>query len=224
MSNKKHPWKFTPVDKDYFYRGERTPIHPMIDNYIYLYHTKTLIAIPTYPESISDTMGVQFSPTTPLSRSAPIFSYVNSGPRSFSITLNLHRDLMNQINTSTSNLNVPDLDEEDYIDILIKQLQSMAVPRYAASEKMVNPPLVAVRFGQDIFCKGIIQGNVTTTYSGPILRTDKYAQVDIEFTINEIDPYDADTIASIGSFRGINTDLERNVWKAANGSNTSTMK
>lgn len=230
MAKINHPWKFTPVDENYFYRGTGTPVHPMIDNYVYLYHTKTLIAIPTYPESIADTMNVEFSPTTPLSRSAPIFSYNKSGPRSFGISLSLHRDLMNQINIANSNLNVPDLDEEDYVDILVKQLQSMAVPRYAASEKMVNPPIIAVRFGQDIFCKGIVQGAVTVTYSGPILRTDRYAKIDIEFTINEIDPYDADTIASLGSFRGLSTDLERNVWKAASsgnaptrGSNTSTM-
>lgn len=208
---------FTPVNSYGKYSGTLTKVHSMIDNYIYLYHTKTLIAIPTYPESISDTMGVTFSNTTPLSRSAPIFSYVSSGPRSLNITLNLHRDMMNQVNLESSNIAKVSLDlsKEDYIDILVKQLQAAAVPRYAASEKMVNPPIIAIRFGNEIFCKGIVQGAVTVTYSGPILRTDKYAQVNIEFTINEIDPYDADSIMAAGSMRGFSKDLERNIWTTA---------
>ena len=105
----------------------------MISNYIYLYHTKTFVIIPTYPEQISDTMQASFASTTPLSRSAPIFSYSNSGPRSFQITLSLHRDLMDDVNYKVSNMTVPMGD--DYIDVLIRQMQAAVVPRYAASEK-----------------------------------------------------------------------------------------
>lgn len=202
-----------PVNKDYLYNGEQTKVFTMIDNYIYLYHTDTLIAIPTYPESISDTMSINYSTTTPLSRSAPIYSYVNSGPRSFAVSLNLHRDMMNDVNVASSNLKISNLDDSDYVDEMIKQLNAAVLPRYAAAEKMVNPPIVAVRFGKDIFCKGVITGGLTTTYSGPILRTDKYAQVNIDFTISEIDPYDADTIMQVGHYRGLNTSLERRIWK-----------
>ena len=141
-----------PVNKDYLYNGRETKVFTMIDNYIYLYHTDTLIAIPAYPESISDTMSINYSSTSPLSRSAPIYSYVNSGPRSFAISLNLHRDMMNDINVASSNLKIQDLDDEDYVDTMIKQLNAAVLPRYAAAEKMVNPPIVAVRFGKDIFC------------------------------------------------------------------------
>ena len=188
----------------------------MIDNYIYLYHTKTLIAIPTFPESIADNLSNNFSEATPLSRSAPIFSFANAGPRSFQVSLALHRDLMNEINVATSLLNVPNLEEEDYVDIMIKQLHAAALPRYAASEKMVDPPIVAVRFGDDIFCKGVVVGGVTITYSGPILavgRASKYAQVNVDFTIKEIDPYDADSIMTMGGFRGLSTDLEKRIYK-----------
>lgn len=185
----------------------------MIDNYIYLYHTKTLIVIPTYPESIADTMTATFSPTSILSRSAPIFSYSNSGPRSFNLSLHLHRDMMNQINVSTSTLNKPELENEDYIDILVKELQAVVIPAYAASEKMVNPPMVAVKIGADFFCKGIVNGGITTTYSGPILTTDKYAEVTIDFPVQEVDPYDAYTVMKQGSFRGLSTDLERRIYK-----------
>lgn len=202
-----------PINKDNQYNGTRTKVFNMIDNYIYLYHTETLIAIPTYPESIADTMSINFSPTTPLSSSAPIYSFSSAGPRSFAVSLNLHRDMMNEINTQYSRLNVTDLQSEDYIDILIKQLQASVLPKYAAQEKMVDPPIIAVRFGNDIFCKGVITGGLTTTYSGPILVTDKYAQVNIDFTINEIDPYDAESVMQVGGFRGLSTDLQGILWK-----------
>lgn len=205
----------TPVTKDNTYAGSSSRVFTMIDNYVYLYHTDTLIAIPTYPESISDNMAVAFNPATLLSRSAPIYSYANSGPRTVQLSLHLHRDMMNSVNVTSSNLNVPDLQREDYIDILVKQLQAAALPRYASAEKMVNPPIIAVRFGNDIFCKGIVSGSVGTTYSGPILRTDKYAEVTLDFQVHEIDPYDADTVMSQGHFRGISSDLERRIWKAA---------
>lgn len=202
-----------PVDQNYLYRPGVSKIFNMIDNYIYLYHTKTLIAIPTYPEEIADTMGITYNTTTPLSRSAPIFSYANSGPRSFSLNLNLHRDMMKSINVTHSNLKLDDLNREDYVDILVKQLQAIALPKYAASEKMVNPPMIAVRFGNELFCKGVVQGAVTVRYSGPILRNDKYALASIDFTVNEVDPYDADIVMQTGSFRGLSQDLERNIYK-----------
>lgn len=197
------------------YVPHETRIFTMIDNYIYLYHTNTLIALPTFPEQIQDSTNIQYNQEVPLTRSAPIFSYANSGPRSFAVSLQLHRDMMTQINTPLSNLNVEDLKDDDYVDILIKQMQASVLPRYGASEKMVDPPVIALRFGNEIHCKGVIAGNLTITYSGPILKTDKYAQVNIDFTINEIDPYDAETVMSVGSFRGLSTDLERNIWKAA---------
>lgn len=211
-----------PVSKDYLYQHDQQKIFSMIDNYVYLYHTDTLIAIPTYPESVSDAMSVQYSQTAPLSRSAPIFSYVNSGPRSFAVTLQLHRDLMNDINVASSNLKIDNLEDEDYIDKMIKQLNAAVLPRYATAEKMVNPPMVAVRFGDDIFCKGVLTGGLTTTYSGPILRTNKYALVTIDFSISEVDPFDADTVMNVGHFRGISTTLERRIWKTSGGSGSTT--
>ena len=195
------------------YEGSR--VFNMIDNYVYLYHTNTFIIIPVYPENITDTMGVSFSQTTPLSRSAPIFSYQNSGPRSLNITLNLHRDMMTQINWKKSNANVALGD--DYVDTLIKQLQAASLPKYNASSKMVNPPIVAVRFGSDIFCKGVVRGSVSLTYGVPIIQdkngNDKYSQVGITFNLDEIDPYDASTVMTAGSYRGLSTTLERNLWK-----------
>jgi len=199
-----------------------TKNHPivMIDNYIYLKHLDEFIIIPQYPEQIADTVQANFNSTTVLSRSAPIFSYANSGPRSFQVELHLHRDLMYDVNYQVSNMKVSLGD--DYIDTLVKHLQACVLPKYSASEKMVDPPIVIVRFGNDIFCKGIINGSLTTTYSGPIRRDEKYSVIDLAFNITEIDPYDAESVQQMGSFRGISTDLESSIWKSASRSSGLT--
>lgn len=189
-------------------------IFNMIDNYIYLYHTDTFIVIPAYPQQFTDSMSVQFSPDTPLTRSAPIFSYSNSGPRSINVHIQMHREMMKQINYGVSNAKVGLHD--DYVDELIKQIQAAVLPVYSSSSKMVDPPLVAIRFGNEIFCKGVITGSVSTTYDLPVLQDGKYAQVGIEFTMQEVDPYDAKTVAQVGSFRGLDTSLERKIWKSTN--------
>lgn len=186
--------------------------YQMIDNYIYLYHTDTLIIVPQYSaNSISDTMSVSFQPNNPLSRSAPIYSYSGSGPRSLQVSFQLHRDMMEQINVKNTKTQVEI--GEDYVDLMIKQVQAAALPAYSVSQKMVNPPIVALRLGDDIFIKGVISGGVTVSYDTPILANGKYASVGIGFTINEIDPYDAESAMKYGSFRGLSTSLERRIWK-----------
>jgi hypothetical protein len=122
---------------------------------------------------------------------------------------------MTQVNWQKSNADVSLSD--DYIDILINGLQSAALPKYNSSSKMVDPPIIAVRFGSDIFCKGVVQGGVSTTYELPIITdkagNDKYSIANISFTVHEIDPYDAETVMVAGSYRGLDTTLERNIWK-----------
>lgn len=212
-----------PVTRQDTLRNVSEKYFNMIDNYIYLYHTDTLIALPLFPESLQDSMTTTYSPSTPMSRSAPIYSYSSSGPRSMSVELPLHRDMMNAINVENSSLFAAKIDElssDDYVDIMINQLQSAALPRYASSEKMINPPLVAIRFGNSIFCKGIVDGGVSTTHSGPILSNNKYALVTVSFTIHEVDPYDADTVALEGGFRGIRTTLESKLFGRSGSSHT----
>lgn len=186
-----------------------------IENYIYLYHTKTFIVIPVYPESVTDTSVANFSTTTPLARSSPIFSYTNSGPRTIGLNLKLHREAMAMVNQNVSNVKL-DIGD-DYIDTFVKQIQAVSYPVYASSSKMVDPPLVALRIGNEIFIKGVVNGGCIVTYETPILKGDKYAQVSVSFTISEVEPYDAETIAEIGSYRGIDTSLERNLWSTRKG-------
>lgn len=185
----------------------------MIDNYIYLYHIKQFIIIPTVPDSLTDSLSVSFNKSTPMSRSAPIYSYSDSGPRSLQVNLDLHRDLMTEINYGVSNAVLETGD--DYVDTLIKQIQAAALPNYGSSQKLVDPPMVAVRFGTEVFIKGVITDGVSVTYQLPYLETDKYAHVSVSFTVEEVDPYDAKTVMQTGSFRGLDPTLERNIWKRA---------
>lgn len=183
----------------------------LIDNYIYLFHTDEFVLIPTYPDSIQDRMPSRFSETNALSRSAPVFSYSYSGPRMVQISLNLHRDMMEAINYNSSNMIIEDLDD-DYVDTLIKKLQSIALPKYSVTSKSVVPPMIAVRFGNEIFIKGVVNDAIAVTYEKPILDNNKYAQVTISFTVSEIDPYDAESVQEQGSFRGLTRPFKNGIY------------
>lgn len=184
----------------------------LITNYIYMYHTQQFVIIPSYPDSIQDSLGVSFNSETPMLRSAPIFSYSNSGPREVLVSIKLQRDIMSQINRGKSNLKVELGD--DYVDTIIKQLQSIALPRYASGAKMVDPPIIAVRFGNELFIKGVVVGAITTVFEKPIIVGDKYEQVSISFSVKEITPYDALSVQQNGLLRGLNTTLERKIFRS----------
>ena len=177
-----------------------------VTNYIYLYHTDKVIIIPEYPETITDNMTSTFTPTQALSRSAPVFTYANSGPRTVTFNLELHRDMVNDLNITAGNTNLKSnvvSQTDDYVDILIKELQSIALPRYNVNNRAVIPPRVAVRFGNELFISGVVNSTISCTYNKPILSNGKYAKVSISFTVSEYDPYDATLVSQLGSFRGI---------------------
>ena len=189
----------------------------LIENYIYLHHTDTFIILPVFPESVTDSNQANFAQAAPLARSAPIYSYSGSGPRSVNFTLNLHRDLMQQVNYNRSNVKVKLGD--DYVDTIIKQLQACVIPSYRAVSKMVDPPMVSVRIGDDIFIKGVVTGSIQTTMSGPLIvdvnnrdGNPRYAQVSIGLSISEIDPYSAETVMQMGCFRGLTSRLESGLY------------
>lgn len=184
----------------------------LITNYIYLYHTQQFIILPSYPDSISDNLGVSFNSEIPMLRTAPIFSYSNSGPRDINITITLLRDMISQLNQGRSNLKIELGD--DYVDTLIKQLQAIALPRYSSTDKMVDPPLIAVRFGNEIFIKGVVSGSISTSFAKPIIKGDKYEQVTISFNVKEVTPYDAESVQQNGLMRGLNTTLERKIFRS----------
>lgn len=201
--------------------SSRMPRSPggLVDNYIYLYHLPgqkntdmgQYVILPTYPESYTENLQSSFSSESLLARSAPIFAYSYSGPRSITITLSLHRDMMQQLNLGVSNMDVELGD--DYVTTLINKLQVVCLPKYDYGNKMVNPPMVAVRFGNEFFIKGVVNGGITTTGKLPLLPNGRYAQVEISFTVSEVDPYDAESVVNYGQMRGLSTSLERNLYK-----------
>ena len=197
--------------------------YKLIENYIYIYQLDKYVIIPVYPETLQDTLGSTFSTENVLARTAPIFTYSSSGPRSIQINLPLHRDMMNDINYDNTAF-IDDVNAElgnDYIDTLIRYLQAMALPSYNAVDlatdtynSMINPPLIACKFGNSVFIKGIVEGDVSVEYTGPISKDGKYMQVSVSFTVKETEPQDAETIAKWGSNRGLSTLMTKGLYKS----------
>lgn len=197
--------------------------YKLIENYIYIYQLDKYVIVPVYPDSLQDTLGSTFSTENILARTAPIFTYSSSGPRSIQVNFDLHRDMMNALNFDNTNF-IDDVNAElgnDYIDTLIRYLQAMAMPAYNAVDlatdvynSMINPPLIACKFGNNIFIKGIVDGDVSVTYSGPISKDGKYMQVSISFTVKETEPQDAETISKWGSNRGLSTLMTKGLYKS----------
>ncbi len=174
------------------------------DNYIYISHLDEgfkFWKLPTWPDEISDTMQSNFTQTTALGRTAPVYTFNNSGPRTVQIAIPLHRDIMDDVNTGISNSKLGE--NEDYVDNLINALRAVALPRYNTQNKNIEPPLVALRLGTEIFIKGVITSAIGCSYRKPILDNGKYAVVDMSITISEVDPYDATTVYKNGGFRGV---------------------
>lgn len=179
------------------------------DCYIYISHLDEGFKywlLPGYPNEVSDSMQSNFSQTTALGRSAPVYTFSNSGPRTVTINLEFHRDMFEEINSSSE---VPRKFDtgDDLADNFIKALQAVAVPKYNLSNKAIEPPLVAIRLGREVFIKGIVSGGINVTYQKPILVNEKYAIIKISFTVTEVDPYDATTVFTNGSFRGLTATL-----------------
>jgi hypothetical protein len=171
------------------------------DCYLYISHLDEgyqYWQLPGYPDEVSDDMRSTFAESTALGRSAPVYTFSNAGPRSVQISLNFHRDMFEDMPS-----NVTPRDGEDKAESFIHALQSIAVPKYNLSNKAIEPPLVAVRLGREVFIKGVVTSGISITYGKPILVNEKYAIIRVQFTVSEVDPYDASTVFKNGSFRGI---------------------
>jgi hypothetical protein len=181
------------------------------DCYLYISHLDDgyqYWMLPGYPDEVTDNMNSTFGEATALGRSAPVYTYSNSGPRSIQIGLEFHRDMFEDINQHSGVPRKFD-DADDLADSFIKAIQAIAVPKYNLSNKAIEPPLIAVRLGREVFIKGIVTGGVHVTYKKPILSNEKYAVINVGFTISEVDPYDSTTVYKNGSFRGLTQTLRK---------------
>lgn len=170
------------------------------DCYIYISHLDTdyqYWQLPGYPDKVTDQMQSTFSETNALGRSAPVYTFSKAGPRTIALNLSFHRDMFEEMQT-----NVIPNDDEDKAESFIHALQAIAVPKYNLSNKAIEPPIVAVRLGREVFIKGVVTSGISVTYGKPILVNEKYATMEVSFTIAEVDPYDASTVFKNGSFRG----------------------
>lgn len=187
------------------------------DCYLYISHLDEKYQywrLPGYPDGVTDDMSSNFGSASALGRSAPVYAFSNSGPRSVSISLEFHRDMFEELNPMAE-FDAPNLSSkylstdkrfvngDDAAENFIHALQAISVPKYTLTNKAIEPPLVAIRLGREIFIKGIVNGSVSVTYNKPILSNEKYAIIGIKFTVTEVDPYDATTIFKNGSFRGM---------------------
>lgn len=186
----------------------------LIENYIYMYHTGVYVVLPTFPQTMQDSTPTTYTQTSLLGRSAPTFSYAYSGPRTINFEFKLHRDMMKQINRK--NPTVVKNIGEDYVDVMMREMQAAAVPNYDASERLVDPPLVAVRIGNDIYIKGVISSAVTITYDLPILRDGRYGCISINFGVSEVVPYDAEVLRRVGGFRNASMMYDRQILTTMN--------
>jgi len=180
------------------------------DNYIYISHLDEgfqFWKLPTWPDVVTDTMQSTFTPTNALGRTAPVYTFSNAGPRTVQIEIPLHRDIMDDVNTGISNSQLGE--GEDYVDNLLRALQTCVVPKYNLTNKAVEPPLVALRLSNEIFIKGVVTSGIGISYEKPILMNGKYANVHLSITISEVDPYDSTAIFKNGSFRGVVKSLRR---------------
>lgn len=194
----------------------------LTNNYIYISHMEEGFQywrLPTEPDTMADQMPSTFQTTTALGRSAPIFTYSGSGPRSVQVTFEMHRDMMDDINMD--NVSPKFREGEDYVDTLVRALQSISLPKYTEKNNIVEPPIVAVRFGNEIFIRGIVDSGVNVDYAKPILTNDRYARVTVSFDIKEIDPYDAPTVYKNGSFRGLVATMKKGMGFGEDGRRTS---
>lgn len=177
------------------------------DCYLYISHLDEGFQywqLPGYPDKVSDQMPSNFTANTALGRSAPVYTFNNSGPRSIQISLSFHRDMFEEMPS-----NVVPRDDEDKVESFIHALQAISVPKYNLANKAIEPPLVAVRLGREVFIKGVVTSGVTVTYGKPILVNEKYAVIEVSFTVSEVDPYDATTVFKNGSFRGLTATLRK---------------
>ena len=175
------------------------------DCYIYISHLDGIApqywVLPQYPDEVSDQMQSTFSDQNALGRSAPVYTFSSAGPRLVQFNLEFHRDMIDDANVGYNG--VTPNDNEDRSDKLISALQAIAVPKYNLTNKSIEPPLVAIRLGRQVFVKGVVISGITVTYKKPILANEKYAVIGLGFTVAEVDPYDASTVYTNGSFRGL---------------------
>ena len=98
------------------------------DCYLYISHLDEEYQywmLPGYPDEIADIMSSSFNATSALGRSAPVYTYSSSGPRTVQISLEFHRDMFEEINEHAGG-KVKKFDTgDDMVESFIKAIQAI---------------------------------------------------------------------------------------------------
>jgi len=135
--------------------------------------------------------------------------------------------MLKQTNSANVFFNAPQGFEDDYVDYMVNMLYGSVIPNYSSSAKLVDPPLVALRFENQTYIKGIVT-NFSANYNGAILRDGKFSMITIDITVTEINPYDAITAMGVGSFRSdgeilMSTELNKSTYNIGKSINSGGM-
>lgn len=176
----------------------------VVKNFIYFHHIDKACILPCYPQTISESISVTWNATNLLQSSAPIQTWSNSGPRVIPFNFDLHREMLTDTNVTSQTFLGRSLimeEPENLMEDLISTIKAAALPKYTYVTRIVNPPIVSVSIGNQIYIKGVVNSSVTTDYKGAI-RQGKYNEVSLSFSVTEITPYDADSIQKLGNYVG----------------------
>lgn len=177
------------------------------DNYIIAHHITvnqgTLVLpksyrIPGYPQQVSDSMSATYQNVEILARSAPIYSWARSGPRTLTFQLSVHKD-MDWEGSGYDLTKVGDISE------LMEEYQALTLPNYEDAYR-VEAPKLTIRIGNSIRITGIPQ-EISFTAALPLDPYGSYMAGTFSFTINEINPYEAkEVVTSLHNARGLSRD------------------
>ena len=164
------------------------------------------IDLPLTPGQVSVSNTANYAQQTILSRSAPVYSYVASGPRQLNVTLKVHREMMDDMDYSSYSINSTDYkslstvkEERGSLEVLTECLELAVVPTYTDST-IVIPPKVTLKI-ENIKVTGVVR-SVQTVYELPVVDG-RYQVVSQTLSIDEIDPYDSASILRLGGYRGL---------------------
>lgn len=158
-------------------------------SYVILYERNSPIGsmyLPVFPDEVTDSNGVNFSPTNILGRSVSYQTY-SSSSRDVNFSLELHEEIVPQSYPSY-----------DYVRNLVAFIQSAEYPEYASGQ--VNPYEIEFVIGTHIKIRGILK-NCGATWKKPLIDG-KLVHCVLNISVTETTgPYSSSEIRNVGAYR-----------------------
>lgn len=171
----------------------------MVDSWIYCYHLDKLFYIPVTPDTLPNNYSPSFNLEEIMNRTAPKASFTGMKGRTLTVNLNIHSQLY-----FLDNPDKPNISKD-----LIKALVACSYPAYELEKSKIIPPSILMKFGKVSTIRGVIEGGVSCTWSGPWLKDGSMAMANVVFQVKETDQYSAEYISNWGTAPNIDFDLNR---------------